>query len=286
MNNKLIKIYTELTRILPDQAYLKLSYFLNMKKMLNIKNPKTYNEKLQHLKLVQVGKKFTDWSDKYEARKLVEKKIGKEYLTKLYWVGIEPEKIPFNDLPSSFVIKCNHGSGYNLIVPEKTKLNKLKTIKTVKSWMKDDFWKRGREYNYKHMKKKIIIEEYLGKNINDYKFLCFHGKPKFMFIATDRGIDTKFDFFDMKFNHLPFKQGYENNTKKLKKPKLFEKMIKISKKLSEGFPHVRVDLYEINNKLYFGELTFYHFSGWKRFRPDNDKIDLEWGNLIKLENEK
>ena len=279
MKEKIKKIFVQLTSYLPDKSYLRIVYFFKMKKILHINNPKTYNEKLQYLKLKQKGKKFIICSDKYSVRNFIKEKIGEKYLIPLLWVGTNPKKIPFEKLPKSFVIKCNHASGFNIIVSDKNNINKKEIIKKLEKWMKEDFWKRGREYNYKGINKKIIIEEYLGKNINDYKFLCFSGNPEVFFIATDRGIDTKFNFFDMNFNKLKIQQGYKTNKKELERPKKLTEMINISKKLAKNFPHVRVDLYEINNKIYFGELTFYHFSGWTKVNPEI--IDKKLGKLIK-----
>jgi len=275
------RIYEKTTQFIPDKLYIKILYFVRMKKFPNLKNPQTYNEKLQYLKLKQEGPFYTHLSDKYTSRAYVAEKIGKQYLAKILWVGTDAREIPFHKLPKKFVIKCNHGSGYNIIVKDKKTINKEETIKKLNRWLSNDFWKLGRELIYKNMKKKVYVEEYLADNITDYKFFCFDGKPKMMFIATDRGIGTKFDFYDIDFNHMPFTQGYPNNPNTPKKPKQYNKMIELSKKLSEDVKHARIDFYEVEGKIYFGEITFYQFSGWMPIIPE--KYDRVMGEMIKLD---
>lgn len=275
------RAYEKTTKYIPHKTYIKIRHYWRLREIPNLKNPKTYNEKLQYLKLIQTGEPFTTLSDKYASRKYVADKIGRQYLAKILLVVEDAKDIPFKDLPQKYVIKCNHGSGYNIIVKDKNKLNEKETIKKLNRWMKSDFWLLGRELIYKDIKKKIYIEEYLADNITDYKFFCFDGEPKMMFIATDRGIGTKFDFFDINFNHMPFKQGYPNNPNRPKKPKKYKEMIELSKKLSKGLKHVRVDFYEVQGRIYFGEITFYQFSGWTPFEPK--KYDYVMGEMIQLE---
>ncbi|MEF2093911.1 ATP-grasp fold amidoligase family protein [Bacillus sp. CFBP9009] len=274
---------------IPDEVYLKMLFRARMGKKLNIKNPLTYNEKLQWLKINDKNPLYTNLVDKYEVRTYISNLIGEEYLIPIYGVYNSFEEIDFETLPNQFVIKCTHDSGGVVICKDKSKFNKEEAaIKLNKSLKTNYFWKK-REYPYKDITPRIICEKLMvdesGIELKDYKFFCFDGEPKAMFIATDRQIDTRFDFFDMEFNHLPVSNHYENSTKKLKKPLGFDEMISLSKRLSKEMPHVRVDFYDINGKIYFGELTFYHFSGFEKFEPEKyDRIFGDWLNIEKKEN--
>jgi hypothetical protein len=270
--------------LISDEKLLKKLYKKKLGKELNLKNPKTFNEKLQYLKLVQKDEKFSILSDKYRVREYVKEKIGEDYLIPLLWHGENPKDIPWEKLPNKFVIKTNHDSGSAIIVTDKKKIDKKWVEKELKYRLKVNYYLKGREYNYKNIPKKIIIEKLLGENINDYKFFCFDGIPKFMFIATDRGNlskgGTKFDFYDLNMNRIKVKQHYPNSTYKFKIDEDFYKMIELAKKLSQDFKHVRVDFYKINNQIFFGEMTFYHFSGFEKFEPE--KYDRIFGEYIKL----
>ena len=167
---------------------------------------------------------------------------------------------------------------------DKSKMDIGKVRQKIEKSLKNNFFYQHREYPYKHIKPRIIAEKYMvdesGTELKDYKFFCFDGEPKMLFVATDRPFDTRFDFFDMEWNHLPFKQRHPLATKEIKKPKGFEQMKEIARKLSKGIPHVRVDLYDINGQIYFGELTFFHFSGNVPFEPE--EWDYKIGEWLKL----
>lgn len=171
-----------------------------------------------------------------------------------------------------------------VVVKDKSKMDIAKVRAKIEKSLKNNFFYQHREYPYKHIKPRIIAEKYMvdesGTELKDYKFFCFDGEPKMLFVATDRPFDTRFDFFDMDWNHLPFKQGHPLATKEIKKPAGFEQMKAIARKLSKGFPHVRVDLYDINGQIYFGELTFFHFSGNVPFEPE--EWDYKIGEWLKL----
>ncbi|MFA2832067.1 ATP-grasp fold amidoligase family protein [Bacillus paranthracis] len=268
----------------PDKTYLELLFHARMGKKLNIDNPKTFSEKLQWLKLYDRNPMYEKLVDKYEVREYISKKIGEKYLIPLLGKYDNFEEINFDKLPSQFVMKCTHDSGGLVICKDKSQLDIEAARKKINKSLKRNYYYHGREWPYKNIKPKIIIEKYMvdesGFELKDYKFFCFNGEPKSLFIATDRGIDTRFDFFDMKFNHLPFWQHYRNSNKKINKPTGFKEMIELSKILSEGIPHVRVDFYDINGQIYFGELTFYHFSGMERFYPNKyDEIFGDWLDL-------
>lgn len=284
---KLIILYmlaTRISRIIPDTIFLKIEYRLIIGKKLNLSNPKTFNEKLQWLKLYNRKNEYTDMTDKYKVREYIENKIGNKYLIPLIGAYNTFEEIDFKKLPNQFVLKPNHTSGDIYICKNKSKIDYGKLKKEVNNWLKENYYWTSREWIYKNIKPRIICEKYMvdesGTELKDYKFFCFDGEPKALFVATDRGIDTRFDFFDLNFNHLPFMQYYKNSVKKIVKPRGFDEMIKLSKILSKGIPHVRVDFYDIYGRVYFGELTFFHFSGFVKFEPE--EYDKLFGNWLEL----
>lgn len=273
---------------LPDSIYLKLVYKNRINKKLNLRNPQTFNEKLQWLKLHDRNPEYTKMVDKYEVKKYVANIIGKEYIIPTLGVYDKFEDINFETLPNQFVIKCTHDSGGLVICKDKTSFNIKEARKKINISLRNTYYNYGREWPYKNVKPRIIIEKYMvdesKKELKDYKFFCFNGEPKLLFVAKDRPFATKFNYYDMNFKKLPFKQHYENFNDYIEKPKGFEKMIELSKKLSKDIPHVRVDFYDINGKVYFGELTFYHFSGFEKFEPEEwDKI---LGDMLELPKEK
>lgn len=270
----------------PDESYLKVLFKAKMNRKINLNNPQTFNEKLQWLKLYDRNPIYTQLVDKYEVRKYVAETIGGEYLIPLIGIWDKFEDIDFSKLPNQFVLKCTHDSGGVVICKDKNNLDIEAARKKISKCLERNFYYYGREWPYKNVKPRIICEKYMvdesDVELKDYKYFCFNGEPKAMFIATDRGIDTRFDFFDMEFNHLPFMQHYKNSDKKIRKPSGFNEMIRISRILSKEIPHVRVDFYDINGKIYFGELTFYHFSGFQKFEPEKyDKVFGSWLELPK-----
>lgn len=272
-------------RLFPDKAYIQLYYFSHFKRFANLTNPRTYNEKLNWLKLHDRNPKYVQMVDKCEVKKIVAEQIGNEYIIPTIGVWEHFDDIDFDTLPNQFVLKCTHDSEGLVIVKDKTKFNKTAAKEKIEEALKQNFYYIGREWPYKNVKPRIIAEQYMEDHVDgelrDYKFFCFDGEPKVMFIASDRFSDhVKFDYFDMKFNHLNIKQKYPHAEKLLRKPETFEKMIELSKVLSRGYPHVRVDFYEVDGHLYFGELTFYHFSGFMPFEPDRwDKVFGDWLKL-------
>lgn len=270
-----------------DKTYLKMLYFSYFKKRINLNNPKTYNEKLQWLKLYDRNPLYIMLVDKLEVRKYVEDKIGKNYLIPLVGSWEKVEQIEWNTLPNQFVLKTTHDSGGVVVCPDKGKLEIRKAKEKLEKSYKRNYYYSAREWPYKTVKPRIVAEKFMvepsGDTIKDYKFFCFEGEPKVMFVGSDRGTDTRFDFYDMEFNHLPIKQHYLNSDKEIKKPDNFEKMIELSKKLSKGIHHVRVDFYDLNGKIYFGELTLYHFGGFEKFEPTEfDELMGEWIDLSKV----
>lgn len=270
-----------------DEAYLRIAYRARMHKKLNLENPQTFSEKLQWLKLYNRKDIYTKLVDKYEVKPFVEKVIGSKYIIPTLGVWDCFDDINFDELPNQFVLKCTHDSGGLVVVKDKSKLDLKQAKKRINQCLAHSFFWGMREWPYKNVKPRIIAEQYMEDEktaeLRDYKFFCFDGKVKALFIASDRmtkGEETKFDFFDEHFNHLPFENGHPNATVIPSKPVCFDEMKEIAAKLSVGFPHVRVDLYEVNSKVYFGEMTFFHWSGMTPFKPEKwDYIFGEWINL-------
>ncbi|MDY6367321.1 MAG: ATP-grasp fold amidoligase family protein [Clostridia bacterium] len=273
-----------LLKCVKDEKYLKRLYKIRMGKKLDLDNPKTYNEKLQWLKIYDRKPIYTKMVDKAEAKKIVAEKIGEEYITPTLGVYEKWNDIDFDVLPDSFVIKCTHDSGGLVIVKDKNNFDKKAAKKLINRHLKLNFYNSAREWAYKDVKPRIIIEKFIdagdGKSPADYKFFCFDGKVKALFVATDRPYDTRFDFFDENFNHLPIINGFKLAEKQIEKPQNFEKMKELAERLSEGFCHVRVDFYNIEGRIKFGEFTFYHHSGIVAFKPE--EWDYKFGEWIKL----
>ena len=267
-----------------DKKYLEILFKYVMGKKCDFNNPQTFNEKLQWLKIYDRNPFYTQLVDKYEVRKFVKARIGNKYLIPCLGVWNHFNEIDFSKLPNQFVLKCTHDSGGLIICKDKLKLNLKDAKKKIEHCLKRRYFLNTREWPYKNVKPKIIAEEYKvdesGYELKDYKFFCFDGMPKAMFIATDRGTDTKFDFFDTEFHHLPFTNGHPNADKEIKKPENFTEMLHIAKLLSKGIPEVRVDLYNVNGKILFGEMTFFHWSGMMPFEPE--EWDYKFGSWIKL----
>ena len=266
-----------------DKKYLQKLYKAAFGKELDWDNPQTFNEKLQWLKLYDRKPIYTTMVDKYEVKKYVAEKIGEEYIISTLGVWDNFDDIDFDKLPDQFVLKCTHDSGGLVICKDKRKLDIATAKKKMEKALRTSFYSEFREWPYKDVKPRIIAEQYMADEsggLIDYKFFCFDGVPRIMFIATDRenpNEETKFDFFDMDFNHLDIRNGHPNAKLPPRKPKRFELMKQLASKLSNGIPHVRVDMYEVNGKVYFGELTFYHWGGVVKFEPDSwDKILGDW----------
>ncbi len=276
---------------LPDELYLRLVYLGRTGKLLNLKNPQKYNEKLQWLKLYDRKPEYTRMVDKYEAKLYVAERIGQEYIIPTYGVWDSFDEIDFDSLPNQFVLKTTHDCGGLVICTDKAKLDMDKARQTIENHMHRPYYLHGREWPYKNVKPRILAEQYMEdlktRELRDYKFFCFDGEVKALFIATERqlaGEETKFDFFDAEYNHLPFINGHPNASKLPEKPVCFEQMKVLAGKLSEGIPHLRVDFYEVDGKIYFGELTFSHWSGMVPFEPE--QWDYTFGSWIKLPDKK
>ena len=207
----------------------------------------------------------------FEAKAYIAQRIGQEYIIPTLGIWDRFEEIDFEALPDQFVLKCTHDSGGLVIVRDKATLDKDAAKAKIEKSLKQNYYLHGREWPYKDVKPRIIAEKYMEDTANDaltdYKFFCFHGVPKIMYISKDRGNEPRTDFFDMDFNHLPIKVRDPNAEIMPAKPKQFEQMRKIAEQLSEGIPHLRVDFYLINERIYIGELTFFHMSGFTQIKP-------------------
>lgn len=275
------------SKIIPDKTYLKLKYRASMGKKLNLRDPKTYNEKLQWLKLYDRKPEYTTVVDKYDVKAYVAERIGWEYIIPTLGVWDRVEDIDFDMLPKQFVLKCTHDSGGLVICKDKAKLDVEKTKQKLNKALKSDFYYVGREWPYKNVKPRIIAETYMEDattgDLRDYKFFCFDGFTKAVRVDTERGTgDVKMDFFDREKRHLPFERNHRNADVMPEIPKNFEEMVAIADKLSTGYPHLRVDLYNVDGKIYFGEMTFFAANGMAPFNPEEwDLIFGEWLTLPK-----
>lgn len=273
--------------ITDDEWYIKMRYYSYSGKKLNLDNPQTYNEKLCWQKLYDHNPQYTTMVDKFAAKGYVAKIIGEQYIIPTIGSWEKPEDIEWDSLPNQFVLKTTHDSGGVIVVKDKSKQNKEKAIQKLNKCLKSDNFAVTREWPYKNVHRRVIAEQYMEDKktgeLRDYKFFCFDGEVKALFISQDRGKageDVKFDYFDADFNHLDIHQYHDAGKILPQKTKCFEEMKKLASKLSKGIPQVRVDLYEVDGKVYFGELTFFHHGGIVPFTPE--KWDYIFGSWIKL----
>lgn len=291
----LIKILHKLYFLFSDKQYIKLRWRIRMKHRLNLENPKTFCEKIQWLKLYHRKPEYTEMVDKYAVKEYVAKKIGEEFIIPTIALWKRPEDIDWNTLPDSFVLKTTHGGGSGgvVICKNKAKLNKEAAIKKLKKSYRSDIYKTHREWPYKNVPKQVIAEVLMEDNnsinksqdLSDYKFFCFNGEPWYCQVIRDRSTKETIDFYDMQWKHMPFvglNPRVPNGTTSVPKPSKLDKMIDICRKLSDNIPFVRIDLYLINDKIYFGEITFYPATGIGRFKPQEWDFDL--GKLLILPN--
>lgn len=264
-----------------DKKYLDLKFLVMTGKKLNLDNPKTFNEKLQWLKLYDRNPEYIKMVDKYKVKEYVAKKIGEEYLVPTFGVYDDFDEIDFGKLPKQFVMKATHDSGTVAICKNKKNFNRNNAKKVLQKSLRKNFYLQSREWPYKDVKPRIIVEGYLGNNLNDYKLFCFNGKPEIVLVCSDRQFDLKETWFNRDFELLELVEGGHRMDASLKKPLNFSKMLEFSKELAKDIPFVRVDFYEESGKLYFGELTFYPAGGYERFDPEvwNKKM----GDMINLD---
>lgn len=257
-----------------DELCLKYEFKKKLNRNLNLNNPEYYNDKIQKLKLNLNSQLASLCVDKYECRNYVEDVIGVDYLNTIYGVFESVDEINFEELPQSFVLKCTHGSGMNIFCDDKRKLNVNIAKNKLWCWMKIKYYLFNKEYVYKNVRPRIVCEEFLCQEdkeiIRDYRFFCFNGKVEF--IAVDFNITnkqhTKRNLYDLEWKLMDEEISYpKDKVCELKKPENLSEMITLAEKLAKHFQHVRVDFYNINNKIIFGEMTFFHQSGCGIFKP-------------------
>ncbi len=273
-------------RFIPDKQMLQLQYRIKTGRKLNLKSPKRYTEKIQWYKLYYRNDLMPICVDKYRVREFIESKGLANNLVKLYAVYDKPEEINLNNLPDKFILKTSNGSGTNIICRDKRQINEIDIQKTVKSFLQQTSSSAGREWVYKKNTPKIIVEELLEDPetldgaINDYKFLCFNGKPEYIVLDVERFTEHKRNIYDIEWHNLHIASDCPCATSNYLPPKNLKEMLRVAEILCQDFPAVRVDLYSIQGKVYFGELTFFPWSGYVIYTPDS--FDYEMGEKFKL----
>lgn len=277
----------DMLKFIPDIPMLKIEYRLKTGKRLDIKNPKTFNEKLQWLKIHDRNPKYTTMADKFGVRKYITETIGEQYLVPIYGCWNSVDEIPFEELPNSFVLKCTHDSGSVILCKNKADIDLEEVKKKLNRRLhKNAFW-WAREWPYKNIKPRIIAEHYLMDGENDYlpvyKFFCFNGEPKIIQqIQNDKQDDETVDYFSTEWERLNMMQRFPNSKHPVEKPNRLGEMLEIARKLSSGISFLRVDMYSINEHILFSEHTFYTDAGYSVFEPETENWDERLGEWIDL----
>lgn len=276
-------------KFIPDWLYLKIIYRANFGKKLNLRHPKTFNEKIQWLKLYDRKPEYIRMVDKYKVRKYIKRTIGKQYLIPLFGVFNRFDEIDFNKLPNQFVLKCTHDSGSIILCKDKSEFDIKAAKKKLNKCLKRNYYYVGREWPYKYVKPRIICEKYMEDGVNvvpeDYKVYCFHGEPKYIFVLHNRfekDIRKSGTVYtaDWEIEPCVLDDHYIMNTTKQEKPKCFNELLELSRLLCKGFPQVRIDFYIINGKCYFGEITISTSNGLTHITPES--YDELLGSFVKL----
>lgn len=270
---------------LPANMYVGYMYEYFTGKKLNLKDPKEFNEKIQWYKVFYQPDILTQLADKYEVRSYVKEKIGEEYLNQLLGVYNKASEVNFDELPNEFILKATHSSSHNLIVHDKSKVNKFEAKKKFYKWLHtNQYYRTGQEWAYKNIPPRIIAEKLLKEeaqpSLIDYKFYCFNGEAKFICVHIGRFNDHKKVFFDTDFNQLPYSTQKTLFNGDVKKPNKLKEMVCLANKLADRLPFVRVDFYLVNDKITFGEMTFYPGDGKLEFHPNEYNRII--GDYLKL----
>lgn len=266
--------------------WLKVLYRIKLHRRLNLSHPRRFTEKLQWLKLHDRNPMYPTLVDKYEVKEYISQILGEEYVIPTYGVWDHFDQVDFETLPEQFVLKCTHDSGNVWICKDKSSFDRNKAKKSLEKSLKHNFYWWTREWPYKNVKGKIIAEKYMEsdspeKGLSDYKFYCFNGEPKIVLVSSGRFVGQLcFDYYDEQWNKLSLVWDKPNSSIDRSKPDQFEEMKNICKVLSKDIPHVRIDLYHIRNRIYFGEFTFYDSAGFCHFTPDN--WDVKIGDMIDI----
>lgn len=284
-------IWSGVLNWIPDKTYLKLQYWVIMGRTLHLDDPKAFTEKLQWLKLYNRKPEYTTMVDKYAAKKYIASIVGEEYIVPTLGVWKRFDDIDFDALPDKFVLKCNHDSGNVVICKNKAELDKKAAKALLERALKRNFYWIMREWPYKNVEPRIICEPLLEQegqsDLSDYKFYCFDGQVKVLHVTFGRGTQEglSINFYDEQLNQLPVQHfKYPNHDGEFVPPVNYQKMVELAALLSKGIPHVRVDFYDVNGKLYVGELTLFSSGGMGRFKPDS--FDMQMGQWLTLPSEK
>lgn len=270
---------------IPAKFYCSIEYWRRLDRKLNLKNPRTFNEKIQWLKLYDHNPIYPKLVDKYEVRQYVKDMIGEKYLVPLIGIYNTVEEIPFQELPKEYVLKCTHDSGTAIIKNELCQLTVEDIKQLLKKGLKRKYYYEHREWPYKFIKPRIICEKYLvdesGYELKDYKIHCFNGEPKLIQVDFGRFSIHRRNLYDMQWNFIDASIMYPNDpSTEIKRPHKLQEMLEIASVLSYSFPYVRVDLYVVNDRIYFGELTFHHGAGYEKITPES--YNLLMGSWLKL----
>ena len=281
--------FSPIVKALPSDVFLRIHYRVSLGKPLNLSNPTTFNEKMQWLKLYYHDPDFTVMVDKYGVKDYVKNKIGEEHVIPSLGVYDSYEDIDFNELPDQFVLKCTHDSGGIAICKDRSRFDFTEARKKLTRSLSRNYYYLGREWPYKNVRPRILVEKYMENknrsNLDVYKILTFNGIPKIIqTIQNDKTPMESIDYFDCSWNKLDMRQDYPNSNNPLKKPACLNQMLQLAEELSKGTPFLRVDLYEIDGKVYFSEFTFYSDCGFAPFTPSD--WDATLGSWIQLPDKK
>lgn len=270
---------------LPDEMMSKIYFYIVLHKRLNLDNPATFNEKIQWLKLnyYPYSDLVIDCTDKYLVRNYVSEKGFEDHLVPLIGVWEKAQEIEWNILPEKYVLKCNHGCAYNLIIEDNNHINKRRIIKQLNTWLREDFGAYNVEIHYSNIKKHLILcEEFIGRNLSDYKFFCFNGTPKYLYVSKDliNDRDAQIGFYYLDGTKMPLIRNDYKDLDNISFPGFYQEMLEAAKILSEDFPFVRVDFFVTDDFWYFAELTFTPGAGMMPFDPDS--FDHVWGNELEI----
>jgi hypothetical protein len=282
---KIPKMIDEISAIFPDILHIYVYHLIKIGHVPNLYKPKTFSEKIQWIKLNQRIPIMTEMADKYFVRKHIEKILGREYLIPLIGVYEHLEDVSWENLPGTFVMKANHGSGWNIICNDNKRETRRKAEERFPLWMNTNYYWHGREWCYKDIPPRIVCEEFIGENVLDYKFFCFNGKPAFIQVDIDRQKNHTRNFYDLSWEKMDFSLKYPLSEKNIPQPEKLNEMIQVAEKVSsflfqKKVYFVRVDLYLVEDKVYFGETTFYPGNGRELFSPQS--YDRIVGDMLEL----
>ena len=280
-----------------DAKYLKAMYYVSFGKKLNLDNPKTYNEKMQWMKLYNRNPLYTQLVDKVEVKKYVNTLLGPGYTFPMLGCWDNPDEIDFDSLPNEYILKCNHNSGVGMAIckdnskelftkahgGDKIVISKQEVIEGLRKGLNQDFFVKGREWPYKNVKRRVFAEKLMksddGNPLKDYKIFCFDGEPKYIWVGSNY-TPMWFDLYSSNWENLHVKWGYNAGSETLPPPVNLKSLLEVARKLAQNIPHVRIDLYSINGQIYFGEYTFFTWGGFGKIEPK--EWDLKLGEQIKL----